>query len=99
MWGSEGGPGTIYVLRADNGYQPEPFADIALGERQNSGPALGNIAYDRWNKQLYVSDLETGMIHRLSADDGQDLGHFDHGTQGRASFFDAEGGQDVAAAG
>ena len=96
MWGPEGGPGTIYVLRADNGYQPEPFADIALGDRQNSGPALGNIAYDRWNKQLYVSDLETGMIHRLSADDGQDLGQFDHGTQGRTSFIDAESGQQMS---
>ena len=96
MWGPEGGPGTVYVLRADNGYQPEPFADIALGDRQNSGPALGNIAYDRWNKQLYVSDLETGMIHRLSADDGQDLGQFDHGTQGRTSFIDAVSGQQMS---
>jgi len=97
MWGPEGGPGTIYVLRADNGYQPEPFADIMLGDRQNSGPALGNIAYDKWNRQLYVSDLETGMIHRLSMD-GKDLGYFDHGTQGRAKFYDAESGQDMSLA-
>src|SRR5581483_9528537 len=52
----------------------------------------GNIAFDRWNKQFFVSDLETGMIHRLRASDGTDLGHYDHGTTGRANFFDATAG-------
>ena len=32
------------------------------------------------------------MIHRLSAEDGSDLGHFDHGVTGRASFVDAATG-------
>ena len=95
QWGAQGGPGTVWKLSADNGYKPEIFADITLNGRGNSGPALGNIAYDKWNKQLYVSDLETGMIHRLSASDGQDLGRYDHGTQGRLSFIDAlTGAQD-----
>src|SRR5262249_62211582 len=44
----------------------------------------------RSNKQLFVTDLETGMIHRVRASDGADLGFYDHGTQGRQSFFDAE---------
>ena len=96
MWGVEGGPGTVYILSKDNGYKPEILADITLGERQNSGAALGNIAYDKWNKQLYVTDLETGMIHRLSATDGTDLGSYDHGMQGRIKFFDAETGADMA---
>ena len=65
---------------------------ITLNGRQNTGAALGNIAYDRLNKQFLVSDLETGMIHRISLD-GRDLGSFDHGTQGRASFVDAQTGQ------
>ena len=100
MWGPEGGPGTIYKLNKDNGYAPEFFTDITLGddERANSGPALGNIAYDKWNKQLYVSDLETGMIHRLSVD-GEDLGYYDHGTEGRTNFYDVETSADLSLAG
>src|SRR5436190_4820324 len=81
MWGGlSGGPGTIYRLDAATGYQPRPFAQIALNGRPNSGPALGNIAYDRFNRQLFVTDLETGMIHRVRAADGVDLGFYDHGT-------------------
>src|SRR5215831_8311582 len=53
MWGGQGGgPGTIYRLDAANGYQPRPFVQIRLDGRPNSGPALGNIAYDRFNRQL-----------------------------------------------
>jgi hypothetical protein len=84
------GPAAIYRLDAANGYQPQPFAQVTLGGRQNTGPGLGNIAYDRFNKQVFVSDLETGMIHRLRASDGTDLGTWDHGTQGRANFLDVE---------
>ena len=88
----EGGPGAIYRLDATNGYQPQLFATITLNGRPNSGAALGNIAFDRWNKQFLVSDLETGMIHRIGLD-GRDLGSFDHGTEGRTSFVDAQSGQ------
>jgi len=89
MWGSDGGPGTVWKLSASNHYAPQLFSNITLSERTNSGAGLGNIAYDRWNRQLYVSDLESGMIHRLSLADGRDLGHYDHGIQGRGNFFDA----------
>ena len=78
---------------ATAGYQPRVFANVALNGRPNSGPGLGNIAFDKWNQQLFVSDLETGMIHRLRAADGTDLGFYDHGTQGRTSFLDAARGQ------
>ena len=93
MWGAGGNPGTIYKLDAQTGYQARPFANITLNGRPNSGAALGNIAYDRWNQQLFVSDLETGMIHRIRAGDGADLGFYDHGVQGRNSFLDAENRQ------
>jgi hypothetical protein len=93
MWGAGGGPGTIYKLDRQTGYQPQPFANITLNGRPNSGAALGNIAFDRWNRQLFVSDLETGMIHRIRLGDGADLGHYDHGVQGRANFMDAEARQ------
>ena len=89
MWGAGGGPGTVYKLDSRAGYQPRPFANITLNGRPNSGAALGNIAFDRWNKQLFVSDLETGMIHRIRPSDGADLGFYDHGVQGRANFLDA----------
>ena len=94
MWGKgpsgqEGGPGTIYKLNAQNNYAPEIFADVRLQGRENSGPALGNLAYDKVNKQLFVSDLETGMIHRFDIKTGKDLGHYDHGVTGRSRFFDA----------
>ena len=93
MWGAGGGPGTIYRLDRDAGYKPRMFANVTLNGRPNSGPGLGNIAYDKWNKQIFVSDLETGMIHRFGAADGSDRGFFDHGTQGRPKFRDATTGQ------
>ncbi len=92
MWGPDGGPGTIYKLNALNNYQPEIFANIMLGGRENSGAALGNIAFDRQNGQFFVSDMETGMVHRISAADGRELGRYDHGLEGRVSFFDAMSG-------
>jgi hypothetical protein len=93
MWGQDGGPGTVYRLDASTGYAPRVFAQIALNGRPNTGAALGNIAYDRTNKQLFVTDLETGMIHRIRAADGGDLGFYDHGAQGRTSFTNVEDGQ------
>ena len=93
MWGQGGGPGTIYRLDASTGYAPRVFTQITLNGRPNSAPALGNIAYDRINKQLFVSDLETGMIHRIRAADGGDLGFYDHGSQGRTNFTNVEDGQ------
>jgi len=88
MWGPDGGPGTVYRLNAQNGYQPEVFANITLDGRANTGASLGNIAYDAINRQLFVTDLETGMIHRIDAQTGETLGIFDHGLDGRSSFFD-----------
>ena len=35
------------------------------------------------HSQLFVTDLESGLIHRLGLD-GSDRGSFDHGTAGRA---------------
>jgi hypothetical protein len=96
QWGMGGGPGTIYRLRATNDYRPDVFATIAPAGRANTGAALGNIAYDGWNDQLFVSDLESGMIHRLAAADGSELGRYDHGTEGRPSFLDAETGAERA---
>ncbi|WP_416797340.1 peptidoglycan-binding protein [Ciceribacter azotifigens] len=93
MWGAGGGPGTVWKLDAANGYRPQVFAEITLNGRANSGAALGNIAFDPQNRQLYVSDLETGMIHRLRLTDGADLGTFDHGIAGRTGFLEVATGE------
>jgi len=92
MWGEGGGSGSIYKLDAAQNYAPSLFANVKLEDRENSGAALGNIAFDRWNKQLLVSDLETGMIHRIGVTDGLELGRYDHGVQGRANFTDTATG-------
>jgi hypothetical protein len=42
---------------------------------------LGNLAYDSTHKQLFVSDLYTGMIHRFDLN-GNELGRYDHGVTG-----------------
>jgi len=96
MWGPNGGgPATIWKINGQNDYRPELYADITLGGRHNTGASLGGLTYDRLHRQLFVADLETGMIHRLSIPDGTDLGHFDHGVEGRASFLDATSGASV----
>jgi hypothetical protein len=96
QWGPDAGPGTIYRLSADNGYKAEAFADVKLDGRDNTGASLGNIAYDKWHRRLFVSDLETGMIHSLDAETGKDMGHYDHGVKGRANFLDAWTGQHMS---
>lgn len=72
-----GSPGTIWKVEGETG-QLNLFADIA----GNGGAGLGNLAYDPRSKQLFASDLETGLIHRFDMS-GNALGTFDHGLQGR----------------
>ncbi|MEQ8297184.1 MAG: peptidoglycan-binding domain-containing protein [Nitratireductor sp.] len=91
QWG-EGGPGGLYRLNADNDYEPELLAIITLDGRENTGAGLGNVAFDKAHGQLFVSDLETGMIHRLSLD-GTQIDRFDHGADARTGFLDAITGE------
>ncbi len=72
-----GGPGTIYKIDGLTG-QVTKFANIET----NSGPGLGNIKFDKAHRQFFVSDLDTGLIHRISAD-GALIDAFDHGVTGR----------------
>ena len=76
-----GGPGSIYRVDGRTG-AISLFADVQHEGRANSGPGLGNLAYDPRSRQLFVSDLETGLIHRFSMD-GRERDTFDHGTDGR----------------
>jgi hypothetical protein len=77
----DGGPGSIWKIDGTTG-QASLFADIRLDGVRNSGPGLGQLAFDPRTRQLFVSDLDTGMIHRLSMK-GDELGYWDHGVQGR----------------
>src|SRR5690606_12181058 len=44
---------------------------------------LGDIVFDEASRQFFVSDLDTGLIHRLDMS-GAVLDSFDHGTSGRS---------------
>ena len=83
QFGPGGGPGSIWKVDGRSG-EISLFAEVTLGGRTSGPAALGNIAYDAGHRQLFVSDLSTGMIHRFGLD-GTDLGHFDHGATGRAA--------------
>ena len=74
-----GGPGSIYRIDGRTG-TVSLFATIA----GNSGAGLGAIVFDRTNRQFFVSDLDSGLIHRLDAN-GTAIDNFDHGTLGRAN--------------
>lgn len=76
----QGGPGAIYRIDGRTGVATL-FANVTLDGVPNPGPGLGNLAYDSAHKQLFVSDLYTGMIHRFDLD-GKELGHYDHGVAG-----------------
>jgi hypothetical protein len=76
----QGGPGGIYKIDGRTG-AVTLFANVTLDGVPNPGPGLGNLAYDSAHKQLFVSDLYTGMIHRFDLD-GKELGTYDHGVTG-----------------
>ena len=78
----QGGPGGIYKVDGRTG-AVTLFANVTLDGVPNPGPGLGNLAYDSDHKQIFVSDLYTGMIHRFDLD-GKELGHYDHGVTGLA---------------
>lgn len=79
QWGMNlaGGPGSIYRIDGNTG-TPSVFATIG----SNSGPGFADIAFDKAHRQFFVSDLDTGFIHRISAD-GFVLDAYDHGITGR----------------
>ena len=72
-----GGPGSIYKIDGLTGVVTK-FADVGT----NSGPGLGNIKFDKSHRQFFVSDVDTGLIHRISID-GALIDTFDHGVSGR----------------
>ncbi|HYA72279.1 MAG TPA: hypothetical protein VEF36_03880, partial [Roseiarcus sp.] len=83
LWGPRGGPGSIYRIDGVTG-KVTLFANVTSDGRANSGAALGALAFDPHSKSLYVSDRESGLIHRFSLA-GAELGVYDHGAAGLAA--------------
>ena len=86
MWGkadANGGPGSIWKVDGITA-KVTLFANVTLGGKANSGAALGNIAFDAAHKQIFASDLSTGMIHRFDMT-GAELEVYDHGVTGRTA--------------
>lgn len=79
QFGPGGGPGSIWKVDGKTG-EISQFATIP----GNTGAGIGDIVYDRATRQFFVSDLDTGFIHRLSSD-GTPIDVFDHGETARAS--------------
>lgn len=79
MYGLEagGGPGSIWRVDGTTG-QVTLFANLPL----NSGPGVGDIVIDPRTGQLFVSDLDNGLVYRL-APNGTVIDSFDHGLAGR----------------
>ncbi|WP_373235938.1 hypothetical protein [Cohaesibacter celericrescens] len=75
------GPGSVWKVDGRTG-QVSLFATLTVDGVANSGPGLGNISFDAQSQQLFVSDLDTGMIFRLNME-GRVLETFDHGRTAR----------------
>ena len=74
-----GEPGSIFKIDGKTG-AVSLFATIP----GNSGPGLGDIVFDSATLQFFVSDLDTGLIHRIDLA-GNLIDAFDHGKTGRAA--------------
>src|SRR5262245_15719347 len=68
QFGAAGGPGSIYKIDGRTG-AVTLFATIP----GNGGAGLGDIVFDKVSRSFFVSDLDTGLIHRLDAN-GQLVG-------------------------
>jgi len=78
-------PGAIWKIDGATG-EASLLADTAFTGTQNSGPGIGGLALDPASRNLYTSDLDTGLIHRFGLDyNAANLGQFDHGVLGRPS--------------
>jgi len=81
QWGPGGNAGTVWKIDGRTG-KVSVFAVLKAEGIDNGGAGLGNIVFDPSHYQLFVSDLDSGLIFRLDMN-GNVLGTFDHGRNGR----------------
>ncbi|MGI9410400.1 MAG: hypothetical protein ACR2OV_10035 [Hyphomicrobiaceae bacterium] len=72
-----GNPGSIFKVDGTTG-----TASLFATLPGNSGPGVGDVVFDKAGKHFYVSDLDTGLIHRIDSS-GVLVDTFDHGVAGR----------------
>jgi hypothetical protein len=79
QWGTPSGgqPGSIWKIDGRTG-----VVTLFTTIPGNSGPGIGNIAFDPSNRQFFATDVDTGIVHRIRID-GLLLDTFDHGIDGR----------------
>ena len=80
------GDGGVYKLNA-NDWSITPLITTGTGANQipNQNVGLGNICFDKWNNQLFITNFEDGKIYRFDTD-GNFLSAFDP--------FDPDNGSD-----
>lgn len=77
QFGPGGEPGSIWKIDGAS-----RVASLFATIPGNGGPGIGNIAFDPASRHLFVSDLDTGLIHRVDMA-GSLVDTFDHGVAGR----------------
>ncbi|MEJ6793780.1 MAG: gliding motility-associated C-terminal domain-containing protein [Flavobacteriales bacterium] len=98
------GDGGVYKLNA-NDWSITPLITTGTGANQipNQNVGLGNICFDKWNNQLFITNFEDGKIYRFDTN-GNLLSTFDpfdpdNGTPGFAGHGEAIWGINVYADG
>ena len=79
QFGPDGNPGSIWRVNGKTG-EVTLFATLP----GNTGAGIGDIVFDKAQRQFFVSDLETGLIYRIGLD-GTVIDSFNHGTDGRSA--------------
>lgn len=79
QFGPGGNPGSIWRVNGQTG-EVTLFATLP----DNTGAGIGDIVFDKAQRQFFVSDLDTGLIYRVGLD-GTIIDSFNHGTDGRSA--------------
>ena len=79
QFGPGGSAGSIWQIDGTTGEISE-FARLP----GNSGAGVGDVVFDAASRQFFATDLDNGMIYRIS-EDGTIIDSFDHGVTGRAN--------------
>ena len=83
QFGNGGGAGTVWKIDGKSG-DISLFTNLKYKDVPNGGAGLGNIVFDPLHYQLFVSDLDNGIIYQLDMN-GNIIGTYDHGVDGRAA--------------
>lgn len=78
QFGPNDNPGSIWRVNGTTG-EVTLFATLP----NNTGAGIGDIVFDKAQRQFFVSDLDTGLIYRIGQD-GTIIDSFNHGIDGRS---------------